>query len=356
MQHPDAYFKVTEDIDMKGIDFEPIGSEETPFSGVFDGDNHTISNLSIQKDANSKNIGLFGVLSKAKVMNLNIKDAKISGGSNLGILAGYAKEYTKSTQESYACLIGNCHVSGKVKVVKDSTSSYSINAGGLLGLNDGNNKNEATDEQSYKYSSVDKCSADVNVISTYTGSSIGGLVGYNRGIITESYAIGNVYGEGLVGGLVGSNWQEIYSSYATGNVTGKNSVGGFVGLSQAKVKDCFSTGNVVCLTGGQNAGGFAGSIQQAKTQNCVSSGYVISPTINNKGSFTGNFNGTLNTAGNVYIATLIDCYGNNEGVSCDDLKGIGSYISSGNEESDKAAKAVAVDYNCLLYTSPSPRD
>ena len=344
MQHPDAYFKVTEDIDMKGVDFEPIGTEETPFTGVFDGDNHTISNLTIQKDANSKNIGLFGVLSKAKVINLNIKDAKISGGSNLGILAGYAKEYTKSNEESYACLIGNCHVSGEVKVVKDSTSSYSANVGGLLGLNDGNNKNEATDEQSYKYSSVDKCSADVNVVSKYKGSSIGGLVGYNRGIITESYAIGNVSGEGLVGGLVGSNWQEVYNSYSTGNVTGKNSVGGFVGLSQAKIKDCFSTGNVVCLTGGQNAGGFAGSIQQAKTQNCVSSGYVISPMINNKGSFVGNFSGTLNTAGNVYIATLVDCYGNNEGISCDNLKGIGSYISSGNEESDKAAKEVAVDY------------
>ena len=52
------------------------------------------------------------------------------------------------------------------------------------------------------------------------------------GIISNSYAIGDVKGEGTLGGLVGGNDNgEIYNSYSTGNVTGSGvyAIGGLVG-------------------------------------------------------------------------------------------------------------------------------
>ena len=58
---------------------------------------------------------------------------------------------------------------------------------------------------------------------------VGGLVGQNNGVITNSYATGIVTGSNYVGGLVGSNQASITNSYATGNVTGTNYVGGLVG-------------------------------------------------------------------------------------------------------------------------------
>ena len=44
------YFKVTADIDMTGITLPPIGTEQHPFIGNFDGGGHTISNITISND------------------------------------------------------------------------------------------------------------------------------------------------------------------------------------------------------------------------------------------------------------------------------------------------------------------
>ncbi len=63
-----------------------------------------------------------------------------------------------------------------------------INAGGLVGYNDG---------------ILDNVYSAVTVVST--GKNIGGLVGYNNNIIKNSRASGSVTGNGAVGGLVGAN-------------------------------------------------------------------------------------------------------------------------------------------------------
>ena len=61
--------------------------------------------------------------------------------------------------------------------------------------------------------------------------SVGGLVGWNTGDITDSYATGKVTGKDYVGGLVGWNTGDITDSYATGKVTGDYRVGGLVGYN-----------------------------------------------------------------------------------------------------------------------------
>lgn len=94
--------------------------------------------------------------------------------------------------------------------------------------------------------------------ATVIGSSlVGGLVGYNRGFVSNSYSSGNVSGTGQIGGLVGCNEAGFVSnSYSNGNVTGSSRVGGIVGYNIAgNVSDSYSTSSV---TGYEHVGGLVG--------------------------------------------------------------------------------------------------
>jgi hypothetical protein len=88
-----------------------------------------------------------------------------------------------------------------------------------------------------------------------TYSTIGGLVGYNVGTISYSYATGNVSGTGSVGGLVGYNVGTISYSYATGNVSGSSGVGGLVGANSGTISYSYATGGV---SGSSGVGGLVG--------------------------------------------------------------------------------------------------
>ena len=77
----DASYILMNDIDMKGIDWKPVD-----FSGIFDGNNHAILNLSVTGTSNEIRTtydgnykiydtcfaGLFGVLENANVKNLSV--------------------------------------------------------------------------------------------------------------------------------------------------------------------------------------------------------------------------------------------------------------------------------------------
>ena len=87
---------------------------------------------------------------------------------------------------------------------------------------------------------------DVNV----TGKrGVGGLVGYNRGSIMGSRAMGKVSGWLEIGMLVGSNSTNITDSYAAGNVSGDWRIGGR--------QDSYAAGNV---SGDWHVGGLVGGI------------------------------------------------------------------------------------------------
>jgi hypothetical protein len=90
-----------------------------------------------------------------------------------------------------------------------------------------------------------------------TGSDVGGLVGYNTGSITDSYNAGTVTGTGTyVGGLTGENYGgTILRSWNTGGVTGVNNVGGLVGDNYNLITDSYNEGMVV---GDSSVGGLVG--------------------------------------------------------------------------------------------------
>ena len=109
------------DIDLSAHYWTPIGiNTSNYFKGTFDGDGHTISNLTI--DANDSYVGLFGSTSGAVIKNVTLDKPQVqnsaAGASNTGALVGY--------------MVGNGTVE-YCAVTNGSVSSDGQYVGGLIG-------------------------------------------------------------------------------------------------------------------------------------------------------------------------------------------------------------------------------
>lgn len=121
-QTPNASARLTADINMSGITMTPIGiNEELPFRGTFDGQGHVISNLDIRGE---NHVGLFGFVSGGAYVKNFILDSSCS-------ISG----------TSYCGVIGSSVGVGSVNIecigMEGTVTATSINAGGILGCNQG---------------------------------------------------------------------------------------------------------------------------------------------------------------------------------------------------------------------------
>ncbi|MEN6576708.1 MAG: GLUG motif-containing protein [Phycisphaerales bacterium] len=168
---------------------------EAAFWGVFDGDDHKISNLTIR---GGSHLGLFGVV-LGVVRNVELVDADISGsGDYVGALIGHN-----------AGTVVQCH--------SDGTVAGGRSVGGLAGA----------------------CGEDGIIVLSYSTGSVegrdwvGGLVGCNEGgIVSLGYSTSAVSGSEYVGGLIGFNrGGSLVHCYSAGVVTGQGQAGGLAGVS-----------------------------------------------------------------------------------------------------------------------------
>ena len=225
-----------------GKGWVPIGhysSNSSPFTAIFEGNGHTISNLMINRYSTDR-VGLFGYTEGVTIKNVVLSNINIKGGRHVGGLVGW---------NSSGGTITNSYATGAVK--------GDWNVGGLVGSSRG------TITNSYATGAV---KGDWNV---------GGLVGSSRGTITNSYATGAVEGRrDCVGGLVGySSSSNITSSYAMSKVSGNRHVGGLIGsISDGTITNSYATGAV----GGNSSyvGGLIGSIYDGTITNSYATGAV----------------------------------------------------------------------------------
>lgn len=200
-------------------EWTPIATSASPYTGIFDGQNHTISGLYFNQE-NSYDVGLFG-RNNGKIANAGILDSYFYGTSKVGGMCG----------NNYTGTISNCYNTGSVSGIGT--------AGGVSG---------------YNYTgSITNCYNTGNV----SGSSgfVGGVSGYNDGgTITNCYNTGSsVSGSGYVGGVNGRNQGTITNCYNTSSVSGKERyVGGVIGRneSNATITNCYYdsaiyTGNAI---------------------------------------------------------------------------------------------------------------
>ncbi len=288
---------LSNNLDLAGKEWTPIGVHAgsgtfMPFLGTFDGGNHSISNMKIDRDTPNAGasgaddyLGLFGVASdtvnnKAAILkNLSVLNVSVKGDNTLGGLVGGI-----SGGE-----INNCHVSGKL--IGENV------LGGLVGL---------ADESTIKKSSS---SVEVSGTESVDASDVGGLVGNGTvAQITECYATGTVTGTTDVGGLVGYGVKtRITECYATGDVTGTINVGGLVGNGIAAGPiSCYATGDV---TGTDIVGGLVGLNGTVEADTGVSTNSYATGIVSASAA-DANVGGLLGHGGAGYVAK--SSFGNNE--------------------------------------------
>ena len=196
----------------------PIGTQDSPFTGTFNGNNYTISNLTINVPTSSY-VGLFGYAS-GNISNLNLTNINITGSQYVGGLIGYFN----------AAILSGCSASGTISstIIESNPTYLPSYVGGLVGYLAGDGTGI-----------ISKCYSSGNVIGS--AENHGGLVGYKDAgtIINNSYSNANVTSYqnadyGTIGGLVGYGFYgSIDECFATGLITvpGTYAIGGLVGRS-----------------------------------------------------------------------------------------------------------------------------
>jgi len=187
----DKHYILMDDLDLSNFgNWIPIGNENVmnstqTFVGVFNGNNKTITGLTINS-GNRYYVGLFGCLGRnlsraALVHNLGLVDVNITNGTRAGGLAGYTLVP--------AVIIKDCFVTGTVR-----GSSY---AGGIVGFHNG---------------VIENCwSTATIIVNTYSVNIGGGIAGSasdpNTKII-NSVALNpsiSIYADAQAGRVVGDN-------------------------------------------------------------------------------------------------------------------------------------------------------
>ena len=214
---------LTADIDMSNniIDSSVIGTEAYAFTGVFDGNGHTISNLNIDFSNTAKDyvvpsyLGLFGVTNGATIFDLKISgvtNITVSNSPNIlavGTLVGKAQNTTIENCDINATLnyVDNKNQEG---VNEENKGIKTINAGGYVGeLVDSTIKNSLyrpdsrNGASSFSLSSIFKRDAKIGgVAGVVQNSTIMFMVSAPRlsvEIASESFS-GSTY----IGGIFGT--------------------------------------------------------------------------------------------------------------------------------------------------------
>lgn len=242
-------FILTDDIDFSGREFIRVGSEETYFCGNFDGNGHSISNVSFTApNDKATGVGLFGIIGETgAVRNLTVSGSSFTGGGMTGAVAGI-------------CLgtLSGITVADDVCVTGVRYSSFSDEEGNEIGGIAG---------RLYSTARVENC---VNRANVEGNKMTGGIAGASRdnpgcvisGCVNEGTVTGTAPRETtLSGGVEVSNYIETMTGGIVGRFTGEingcvnrgmvstsicNAVGGIVGKGyiEISVKDCVNEGDV----------------------------------------------------------------------------------------------------------------
>lgn len=217
--------------------WKPIGTEQTHFCGIFDGNNHSIAGLYMYSEYDEIiKGGLFGYLS-GTIKNLIIKDSYFGGNGHFGCFA-YHAEMVKYNNVNYKPTITNCLNYGVVALTK----KWGAGAGICLSI---------------RNCSISKC-VNYGTIKGVTSDVRGGIIGStgpltvnSNSIISDCCNMGLVEGNRMCGGIIGQlcnskiyncvnhsiiNTMDEVTPYAVGGICGQ--------IYKATVDGCVNYGKI----------------------------------------------------------------------------------------------------------------
>ena len=269
------YWKQTNDIDMSGVKFTPIGAT-TAFSGTYDGGNHAIKNLTIASAAT--NVGLFGTVgNNAVIKNVVLADTCAISASNkscrVGGIAGYINASGTNTIEN---CVNRATVTSSATPSFGSSPSY---AGGIVGVIASSKNNLVIGCKNY--GAVKQTVEGVYYAGGIAGSILTNTVVANcenHGTVTalSGETWGGLGNGSTAGGIAASSAGYVSGCSNDGAVTAGMYVGGIVGqnLSGAVVESCYNAGPVAGNSDVANCalGGIAGDSSSAILNKCYNVG------------------------------------------------------------------------------------
>ena len=271
--HLDAHFLQISDISLDTLDFQegtgwnPIGSCDDNllgerFTGTYDGNNHEISGLVINRTDNHPS-GLFGCTEEARLLRIKLIELAVSSGEFSGGLIGY------NFVGDFNTVIQEASVSGEL--------SLGENSGGLIGRG--------------HWVNIIDCSVEANISGN---ARIGGLVGQlTSGELINSSFSGSIQAGLFSGGAVGRVQAGIIDGVTVNaNITATNHFGGVVGSAiETNISSSSFSGELISTNVFASIGGIVESMNSGTISSCTTEGYIEG--INLIGGIVANLNNSL---------------------------------------------------------------
>lgn len=336
-----TYFQLTADITLP-TGWKPIGVTKdgrkdlkngenlNAFSGIFDGNNHTVT-------VPEGGLPLFGYVRNTRIRNLNIYGKKIAGYGLVNNFEGVGLSGTAVEIDNVTLKSGSSTLKSGLLGANKTVSGYSGCSSAF----------EAT---------VRNCTIEKDVVIGYdrNENEIGAIAGRMQGTVEDCVSYAIVYGTSYVGGIIGTRDNAMGNCsvigckfYGTVEASGEV-VGGIVGGGydnstapngcKITINSCSSEGSI---TGSDKVGGIlGGDLYVAQTwNNCT---YTFK---NN--SFTGKVQATKADA--AYVGGIIGFY--------DSLNRIDDITNNYYAKDCGADKGIGfvryIDTNCLTHETAS---
>ena len=241
---------LTADIDFDGVTgFEPIGTYDNSFKGVFDGQGYVIRNFKMS--SSSEYVGLFGYIRDTEIKNV-VMDSSCSvsytGTSSrpvyIGGVVGYQTAFDKNSLVENIVNLAPISFDGTIP----GNSFYMGGIGGYF--------------YGFKYFIVKNC-ANYGTITSYTsceGSYMGGLVGYFLGSTSYYEFVYNCF-----------NFGSIVQNTKTSSYSYIGGIGGRINSAPIANSVAIGTTEVPYMDSNNAVYGLAGSIESA--EHCFCSNY-----------------------------------------------------------------------------------
>ncbi|MCR8912870.1 T9SS C-terminal target domain-containing protein [Barnesiella sp. ET7] len=193
-----AYFKLNANLDFENYEKEggwwPLGEwgagdgDAQRFSGTFDGNGFTISNLLAKHgdDIGAHDMSVFGVVDGGTIKNVIFDNITVIGGGRLGIVSGQTRN---ASYEQIGVINSTC-----------SNIQTGSNAGGITGPSAGT----TTIINCYTQDCTIEAESPHEEGAEWTGDAVGGIVSSGNATIMNCYSTSTVKGKTNIGGIIGS--------------------------------------------------------------------------------------------------------------------------------------------------------